>query len=75
MSKNAFFVTGTDTHVGKTLVSAALLIAAKNHGLTTAALKPVAAGSEKTAEGFRNADAVLLQSVITQKLYYEQINP
>lgn len=44
MSKKAFFITGTDTGVGKTLVSAALLLAAKNRGLTTAALKPVAAG-------------------------------
>jgi dethiobiotin synthetase len=75
MARKAFFVTGTDTHVGKTLVSAGLLIAAKNQGLTTAALKPVAAGCEKTSEGFRNEDALLLQSVITEKMHYEQVNP
>jgi dethiobiotin synthetase len=61
--------------VGKTLVAAGLLIAAKNSGLTTVALKPVAAGCEKTAAGLRNADALLLQSVITESLVYEQINP
>lgn len=75
MSKKAYFITGTDTNVGKTFIAASLLIAAKERGLTTAALKPVAAGCEKTPEGLRNADALLLQSVITQKLYYEQINP
>lgn len=74
-TKKAFFITGTDTNVGKTLIAAGLLVAAKNKGLTTAALKPVAAGCEQTAEGLRNADALLLQSVITQQLSYEQINP
>lgn len=75
MTGKTFFIAGTDTNVGKTLVAAGLLIAAKNHGLTTAALKPLAAGCEKTEAGLRNADAVLLQSVITQPLMYEQINP
>ena len=75
MNKKAFFITGTDTNVGKTLVAAGLLQAAKNSGLTTAALKPIAAGCKKTEAGLRNEDALLLQSVITQKLSYEQINP
>lgn len=75
MAKKAFFITGTDTNVGKTLVAASLLVAAKNNGMTTAALKPVAAGCEKTAAGLRNSDALMLQSVITQALPYEQINP
>lgn len=75
MARKTYFIAGTDTNVGKTLVAAGLLIAAKNHGLTTAALKPLAAGCEKTAAGLRNADALLLQSVITQPLMYEQINP
>lgn len=75
MAKKTFFIAGTDTNVGKTLVAAGLLVAAKNMGLTTAALKPVAAGSEKTEAGLRNADALLLQSVITEPFVYEQINP
>jgi dethiobiotin synthetase len=75
MARKTFFIAGTDTDVGKTLVAAGLLVAAKNHGLTTAALKPLAAGCEKTESGLRNADALLLQSVITQPLMYEQINP
>lgn len=75
MAKKTFFIAGTDTNVGKTLVAAGLLVAAKNQGLTTAALKPLAAGCEKTESGLRNSDALLLQSVITQPLMYEQINP
>jgi len=75
MARRTFFIAGTDTNVGKTLVAAGLLVAAKNHGLTTVALKPLAAGCEKTEVGLRNADALLLQSVITEQLVYEQINP
>lgn len=75
MAKHAFFVTGTDTGVGKTCIAAGLLQAANSRGLTTAALKPVAAGCERTPEGLRNEDALLLQSVVNPPLDYEQINP
>ena len=70
-----FFVTGTDTDVGKTVVSAALLEAAKNKGLQTLAIKPVAAGCDNTAAGLRNSDAQLLQKHMTVDLAYEQVNP
>ncbi|CDL29092.1 Dethiobiotin synthetase [Escherichia coli ISC7] len=46
MSKR-YFVTGTDTEVGKTVASCALLQAAKAVGYRTAGYKPVASGSEK----------------------------
>lgn len=75
MSKKAFFITGTDTDAGKTLVTTGLLVAAKNLGLTTAALKPVAAGCEQTADGLRNSDGLQLQAVMTKQFVYEQINP
>ena len=57
MSKR-YFVTGTDTEVGKTVASCALLQAAKAAGYRTAGYKPVASGSEKTPEGLRNSDAL-----------------
>ena len=69
------FVTGTDTGVGKTLVTSALLQAAQSQGLSTIGLKPVAAGCEETAEGLRNDDAMLLQQYTSIPLAYEQINP
>src|SRR5690606_7252202 len=75
MAKKQYFVAGTDTNVGKTLISAGLLLVAKRQGLRPAALKPVAAGCEKTEAGLRNEDALMLQSVMTEPLTYEQINP
>lgn len=74
MSK-AYFVTGTDTGVGKTTVTCALLAAAKTRGLTTLALKPVASGCEETEDGLRNDDALALQAVMTASLSYQEINP
>ena len=70
-----FFIAGTDTDVGKTLVSLALLQAAKSRGLATLALKPVAAGCEQTRQGLRNSDALSLQQMATVALCYEQVNP
>lgn len=71
----AFFIAGTDTDVGKTVIAAGLLAAANAAGLSTAALKPVAAGCEETSEGLRNADALLLQSTMSLPLHYDEINP
>lgn len=71
----AFFVTGTDTDVGKTVVTAGLLAAAAQQGLRTAAVKPVAAGCEVTEQGLRNADALQLQAAATMALDYVQVNP
>lgn len=67
-----WFVTGTDTGVGKTAVSCALLAAAAGAGLRTAAVKPVAAGCD--GEG-RNEDAMQLMASMTESLAYEQVNP
>lgn len=52
-----FFVTGTDTSVGKTVVSRALLQALAASGKRVAGYKPVAKGSKETPEGLRNKDA------------------
>ncbi|MFT7491078.1 MAG: dethiobiotin synthetase [Pseudohongiellaceae bacterium] len=70
-----FFITGTDTDVGKTLVSVALLQLARESNLSTAAVKPVAAGCSQSADGLRNNDALALQSMITAALAYDEINP
>lgn len=75
MMAKTFFVTGTDTDAGKTLVACALLSLAKRSGLTTAAVKPVAAGCEKVGDSLRNADALALQAQCNPALLYEQINP
>jgi dethiobiotin synthetase len=71
MSKS-WFVAGTDTGVGKTAVSCALLNAAAQLGLRTAAVKPVAAGCDDHGH---NEDALQLQSAMTSSLEYSQVNP
>ncbi|MFC0266472.1 dethiobiotin synthase [Kushneria aurantia] len=76
MSRSAgFFITATDTDAGKTLIGCALLHAAAQRGLTTAAGKPVASGSAMTRAGLRNADALALQAQCRPPLPYEAINP
>lgn len=71
----AFFVTGTDTDVGKTTVAAGLLHAARQAGFSTAAGKPVASGCVITADGLRNADALALLAECTTPLSYAEVNP
>lgn len=70
-----YFVTGTNTGVGKTLVTASLLAAARQRGLRTAGLKPVAAGCDMTQDGLRNEDALALLAQTSLPLTYEQVNP
>ena len=54
------YVTGTDTGIGKTLVSAALLAALNSAGVRAVGMKPVASGCERAPAGLRNADALAL---------------
>jgi dethiobiotin synthetase len=68
----SFFVTGTDTGVGKTLVCSALLHGFAEQGVRVAGFKPVAAGC---GEDGRNEDAVALLAASTVALNYEQVNP
>jgi len=70
-----FFVTGTDTGVGKTLVSAALLRAWRQRGRAVAGMKPVASGSAATADGLRNEDALALQAESSRRWPYATVNP
>lgn len=73
--KQIFFITGTDTGVGKTYISCQLLANANRQGKHTLGLKPLAAGADMTANGLRNDDALALQAVSTVKLPYGMINP
>jgi len=70
-----FFVTGTDTGVGKTLAATALLHAFGARGLATAGMKPVASGAHATTEGLRNDDALALAAAASVTLPYDVVNP
>lgn len=69
------FITGTDTAVGKTVVSLALLQVALQQGKRCVGYKPVAKNALPTAEGMRNNDALLLQKASSVGLAYQDINP
>ena len=73
--KQRYFIAGTDTNVGKTMIACGLLCHAKQQGLSTAAVKPVAAGCDRTPHGLRNDDALQLMQQSTLSLAYEQVNP
>lgn len=72
MTARGFFVTGTDTGVGKTLVSAALLRLYAEQGLRVAGMKPVAAGCEP---GRLNEDVEILRAASNVEAPPELINP
>ena len=72
---NSVFVTGTDTDVGKTRISVALIELLQQQGKCVAAMKPIASGCDMTSNGLRNADALQLSQQADVKLAYELINP
>ncbi|MGA9667180.1 MAG: dethiobiotin synthase [Gallionella sp.] len=68
----SYFVTGTDTGVGKTLISCALLQAFARQGKRVAGMKPIAAGCN--ADG-QNEDALQLRAAGNVSVSYESVNP
>ncbi len=70
-----YFITGTDTDVGKTWVSLGIIEALKQQGKKVGVMKPISAGCEQTENGLRNEDAVLLQQHSNIELDYDLINP
>ncbi len=69
------FVTGTDTGIGKTRVSTALLHALSDAGVACVGMKPVASGAEATPAGLRNEDALALQQAASLQRDYALVNP
>jgi len=72
---NRIFITGTDTGIGKTWFSQALIQALVNGGHRVAAMKPVASGAIIKNGLLRNEDALMLQRVASVEASYEQVNP
>jgi dethiobiotin synthetase len=70
-----FFVTGTDTGVGKTYITKLLLEQFSKSGFSTLGIKPVASGCYYQQGKLVNEDALILQQASSIKLPYEQINP
>jgi len=69
------FIAGTDTGVGKTLVSQAMLRSFVRDGLRAVGMKPVASGCEVQSGGMRSADALALLSAGNVTADYTDVNP
>lgn len=70
-----WYVTGTDTGIGKSVASATLLHALRLRGLRAVGMKPLASGCERTPDGWRNEDALALQAASDPRPSYGDVNP
>jgi len=71
----SYFVTGTDTGVGKTLVCCALLYGFAALGKSVIGMKPVAAGAIRSADGLVNDDVALLRAASNVEAPPQLVNP
>ena len=71
----AYFITGTDTGIGKTLIASALLHALAHKGLRAAGMKPIAAGAELRAGVWHNDDVDCLAAAANVALPLELTTP
>ena len=69
-----YFVTGTDTEIGKTYSSVSLIQSLVKQGYKVSGLKPIASGCEQTAQGLRNEDALKLIQASNVELPYSVVN-
>ncbi|WP_284442988.1 ATP-dependent dethiobiotin synthetase BioD, partial [Buchnera aphidicola] len=70
-----FFITGTDTNVGKTIASSILLKKAAAFGYKTAGYKPISSGHQKKTCNFLNNDATILKKSSSIILSEKEVNP
>jgi dethiobiotin synthetase len=75
MALRSFYITGTDTGIGKTVAGCAVLHALRARGLRAMGMKPVASGCERSDGGWRNADALALQAASAPRPDYADLNP
>ena len=65
--KPIFFITGTDTGAGKTVLTALLAAFLRGRGVKVAALKPICSGGR--------ADATIIFTALGGRLTLDEINP
>jgi len=68
-------VTGTDTGVGKTVVTCALIRALRRHGVAAVACKPVETGCAEMDDCLHPADGMALRAAADDALSLEEICP
>ena len=70
-----FFITGTDTDVGKTYVASKLIRAFSDSKCKVSGFKPVASGSVRIDGELKNSDALSLMNEASVSLPYKTVNP
>lgn len=80
MKQRKIFIAGTDTEVGKTFFTCALIRALKSENTEVMAFKPVAAGCEFHADDaaggkYKNEDALAIIDALDSNVEYERVNP
>jgi dethiobiotin synthetase len=75
VTADGFFVTGTDTGVGKTLVACALLRAFANRGMRAVGMKPIAAGAAQIGMDLVNDDVTALRGAGSIDAPQDLVNP
>ncbi|HHT9105404.1 MAG TPA: dethiobiotin synthase [Candidatus Wujingus californicus] len=70
-----YFITGTDTGVGKTLVAGGIAALLKNKGINVGVMKPIATGCKWINNRLISEDAVFLKLSAEVEDDYELINP
>ncbi|MEJ5260700.1 MAG: dethiobiotin synthase [Anaerohalosphaeraceae bacterium] len=73
--KPGLFITGTDTGVGKTLITGAIARLLAEQGLRVGVFKPVASGCRRTPEGLVSTDAEFLAACSQTDWPLEVVNP
>ena len=71
----SFFITGTDTEIGKTLISSAMVHTMVQNGWKSVGMKPVAAGAELIDGEMRNEDVVALTRASNVFAVANLVNP
>jgi dethiobiotin synthetase len=72
---SGFFITGTDTEIGKTFVSSLLIKILVEDGLQVVGMKPIASGANIIDGSLKNEDALSLMRASNVDADYKNINP
>jgi dethiobiotin synthetase len=75
LKEKGFFITGTDTCVGKTTIAAAIALIMKRQGLDVGIMKPFATVSEKYSSKHKSKDVAMLAAVANVRDRYYNLNP
>ncbi len=75
MTPHGYFITGTDTGIGKTFVARAIVAALRRSSVDVGVMKPVESGCTKLDSGLVPADALALKRAAGTNDSIDKINP